>query len=77
MFKISLRIHLAAFPIAGWTINAPKKGKRVVVSVAEVHKKSRLSLNVEIVQLLQVWCNVMSNPDGAAIHNTDEALSGT
>ena len=27
MFKISLRIHLAAFPIPGWTINAPKKGK--------------------------------------------------
>ena len=37
MFKISLRIHPAAFPTAGWIINAPKKGKRVVVSVAEVH----------------------------------------
>ena len=36
-FKISLRIHPAAFPTAGLTINAPKKGKRVVVSVAEVH----------------------------------------
>ena len=37
MFKISLRIHPVAFPIAGWTINAPQKGKSFVVSVAEVH----------------------------------------
>ena len=27
MFKISLRIHQAAFPTAGWTMNAQKKGK--------------------------------------------------
>ena len=36
--RISLRIHPAHFPTAGLTVNTLKRGKRVVVVIAEIRK---------------------------------------
>ena len=38
IIRISLRIHPAPFPTAGLTIDALKRGKRVVVVIAETRK---------------------------------------
>ena len=38
IIRISLRIHPAHFPTAGLTVNTLKRGKRVVVVIAEIRK---------------------------------------
>ena len=59
--RISLRIHWAAFPTAGMTVNAWKRGKRVVVSVAGTHKiwGQFCSLGTEIEQIIdRFWTQI-------------------
>ena len=77
MFRISLRIHLAASPTAGLTANASKEGQRVVVAEARKIEESFFSLSKgrnhgwnfsNVAGILQ--CHI-SETDEAAIHITE------